>query len=489
MLNWIIFSAASCILIGVGIFSGRIIKNDPNKNKGFLLGAKHIGPFIGAGTLIATGYSGWGVIGSAGTAYLHGTIEILANFFFALAMTLGTLWFAQYMQKNARSKTILTVPEYLAQIHRGTKTEQRLIQFLGGFATVVFLTVYIVSQIRAIGLVASEWLNISHLSASILLLAVVVIFTMQGGLLAVAINNAIMCVGMIISALFICIVMSRYISIPQLLTNLGTIDPEIINPTDAIPYGKSPYHVFLVFIYALLFTITVPYMSIRFLSLEEDVKIHTMALFMAPMGLILSFIPFVGLFMRYIHPALENPDTAMPVFLNTYISPKTGGIITLFILFAMLSTVSSVLQTQAAALTHDMHIFDNRNSFVHDLINRFGVLIIAGVSLWLTFAAPQGMINQIAYIGTGGLIAMFAGPVIVEIWIKGTAKTCIAAMCTGLFTHILLMRYIEAGWIEAPILGCIAGAVVYAVWGTIVNRMQYRLEQQKKGFIVNRSIQ
>lgn len=474
MINWIIFAIAAIVLISVGVFSNRKIKQDSDASEGFLLGAKQIGPFIGAGTLMATGYSGWGFIGSPGTAYAFGTIEILANFFFAPAITFGTLWFANYMRKNAEAMGGLTVPSYLGKIHRGTEKEQNAIQFISGFATLLFLTVYIVGQIRAVGLVASEWLGVSQQVASILLLCLVVVFTMQGGLLAVAITDTIMCIGMLVAATITFGVILKQTSVTELLTQLNNIDPQIVNPTTSNPYGSGKYQVFLVFIYALLFTTTLPYMSVRFLSLKEDLKVHKMALYMAPMGFILSFIPFVGIFMRYYKPGLENPDTAMPVFLNTYIPPVIGGLITLFILFAMLSTISSVLQAQASALTHDMYTAFKKEIRNGDFINRLGVLVIAAVSLYLTFVAPQGMLNQIAYIGTGGLIAMFLGPTIVQVIVKGNAKTCIAAMLAGLIMDIVLMFLLNAGWVEAPILGGLASAVVYAALGYITNGMSLK---------------
>lgn len=470
MANWIIFIVASCVLIGVGYFSGKSIKQDEVDGEGFLLGAKSIGPFIGAGTLMATGYSGWGFIGSPGTAYAFGTIELLANFFFAPAITFGTLWFANYMRKNAESMGGLTVPEYLSKIHRGTEAEKRRVHLLAGFATLMFLTVYVVGQIRAVGLVASKWLGISESLAATILLLVVVIFTMQGGLLAVAITDTIMCVGMLVSAIIVVIVIKQDISLLELVKKLGEMDKGITNPTTSTPYGGGKYQVFLVFIYALLFTTTLPYMSVRFLSLKEDLKVHKMALYMAPMGLILSFIPVVGLYMRYKNPGLENPDAAMPVFLNTYVHPAIGGVITLFILFAMLSTISSVLQTQGSALSHDMYVSIKKKMHPKgDVFNRAMVLVIALVSLWLTFVAPQGMLNQIAYIGTGGLIAMFLGPTIVEIFIKANAKTCFVAMLAGLITNVVLVLGVKTGWVEAPILGGLASALVYAVMGYITN--------------------
>ncbi len=60
-------------------------------------------------------------------------------------------------------------------------------------------------------------------------------------------------------------------------------------------------------------------------------------------GLLLSLPPFVGLYMYYKNPNLPVADSAMPLFLKDFLHPAIGGIIMMFILFAMLSTISSVL--------------------------------------------------------------------------------------------------------------------------------------------------
>jgi len=471
MFNWIVFILAAAGMIGVGVWSNKKIKSQAAQGgEGFLLGGKQIGAFVGAGTLMATGYSGWGFIGSPGTAYAFGSIEVLANFFFAPAIVFGTLFFANFMRKNAEKSGGLTVPEYLASTHRGTEGQKRLVHFFAGLATFIFLSVYMIGQIRAVGLVASQWLDISEVLASILLIAVVAIFTIMGGLLAVALTDTIMCIGMLIASVIVFGVILQDVSLAEMIGTVGQMNSELVNPTTSAPYGNTRYSVYLVFVYALLFTTTLPYMSVRFLSLKEDIKIHKMALYMAPMGIILSLIPFVGMYMFYKDPTLVNPDSAMPVFLNTFLSPALGGIITLFILFAMLSTISSILQALASSLSYDMYVsLGKKKEIRSDFINRLVVGLTAIWGLFLTFVAPQGMLNQIAYIGTGGLISMFVGPIIMRTIVEADLKTCFMSMVTGFAVNVILVLGFDVGWVEAPIIAGLAGSVVYVAMGLAAN--------------------
>ncbi len=473
MSRWIVFGIASAILIGIGFWTNRRIKKAADSEEGFLLGAKEMGPFVAAGTLMATGYSGWGFIGSPGTTYAYGTIEILGNFFFAPAITFGALFFANFMRKKGEECGGLTVPEYLAATHKGPHGLKRCVHFFAGLATFIFLSVYIVGQIRAVGYVASEWLGISAELSAMLFMVVIVIFTMQGGLLAVAITDTLMCMGMLVASVIVYFTIIQDVSLTELIANVSASKPEFINPTTSVPYGQGKYSVFLVFIYALLFTTTLPYMSVRFLAFKKNLKVHVMALMMAPMGILLSLVPFVGLYMFYKNPNLTNPDSAMPVFLNTYLHPAVGSIISLFIMFAMLSTISSVLQALASALSYDMFVaVADRHSKYKDLFNRGAVAVTALLGIIFTYLVPQGMLNHIAYIGTGGLISMFVGPIIMRVLVEANLLACFSSMIVGFSLNVYLVLFAKVGWVEAPIMAGVGGCIVYLILGYVGNGMR-----------------
>ncbi len=463
IIQWLILATAVIVLLYIGYASKKETAEIESNNK-FLVGGNKVGVFVGALSVLATGYSGWGFIGSTGMAYQFGAIEILGNLLFAPAIMLGTFCGAKFL-KNQNHKTI---PEFLAESHPGSQNSKNLVRVFSAVVSVVLLLVYLTAQIRAIGMVAHAWLNISPLVANIIFMCIVAIITVQGGILAVARTDMIMCVGMVVSSLIIAFIIFKDMSLSEMVTGLASQNIQLVSPSDSHPYGGNKFSVYLIFCYAFLFTTSLPYMSSRFLSFQKDIKSHELILVMAPVALILSIVPFAGLYMRIKSPNLSNPDYAMSAFLNTYVPEQISGLITLFILFAMLSTVSSILHSVVSSLAYDvrkaLNIPMTKNSFV----NALAVIGVSVAGLALTTLSPTVMLNKVAIIGTGGLISMLAGPTLSHFLLPSNAWTAFVSMFTGISVNIVLSFFSNLGWVEIPVYSSLSGMVVYLVLSAVL---------------------
>lgn len=466
-LKWTLLLGSFAIMISIGLISSRV--NKGNEEEGFLLAGRSLGPFVGAGTIVATGYSGWGFMGSPGVAYEYGTVEVLGNFFFAPAMVIAVLYFAKFLRSKAGELGSCTIPEYVAQVHGTSEGSTRLVKGVAALISVVLLMVFMVGQIKAVGLLASSWLDISLTQGSVLILAVIIIYTMLGGLTAVAWTDTLMTMGMVIAALFIMAHVFNDVSITELVSRLNEISPQLTNPETSTPYGKSKASVFLVLPYAFLFTAVVPYMAIRFLAFDENTKMHHVAVFVAPMACILSLVPIVGLYVRVVHPPLEHADQAMPIYLANYLQPGLAAVATLFIMFMMMSTATSLLHSVSSAVSHDLRtaLFPRSNLSDKGIltINRLGICVLGGTGLMLMLFAPPFMLSWLGILGLGSLLAAMIGPVFLSTFFPGTAAGAIAAMLIGLVTSGYLLLFTEIGWVEGPLVGCALSSVVYLVMG------------------------
>lgn len=471
LLNWGLMIVTFAVMIGIGALSSRKVSD--SDEGGFLLAGRTLGPFVGASTIVATGFSGWGFMGSPGVAYEYGAIEVLGNFFFAPAMMIAVLFFANSMRKRALKMGSNTIPEYIAQIHGGGDGG-RLLQGVAAFITIVLLMVFMVSQIKAVGMLGASWLGIDMTTSAWLMVSIIIIYTMWGGLAAVAWTDTVMVCGMVLGALVITGQMFFSVDLGEWVSKLNEINPSLLNPETAAPYGENKVSVFYVLPYAFLFAAVLPYMAVRFLAFRADVRMHQVGIYVAVMGGLLSLIPIVGLYMRVYGPALAEADQAMPMYLQTFMHPAVQGVITLFIIFAMKSTANSMLHTVASATSHDLRLALFRDA-QHDspralAINRVAVVGLGLLGLLMMMYAPPFMLSWLGILGSGTLLAAMIGPVFISTFWQGNVVGALTAMVVGFVTSAGLLTLTDLGWVEGPLIGCLASSACYVCVSLLTRR-------------------
>lgn len=465
-LNWVLLVVTVIIMVGLALYSNNIMKTQQGEG-GFLLAANCLGPFIGAATIVATGFSGWGFMGSPGVAYKYGAIELLGNFFFAPAMVFAVIFCARFLHQKAQTMGSLTIPEYIARSHEGPKSIKRLTQALAALITIVLLLVFLVGQIKALGLLAGQWLGIDTQTASLLMVGIIILYTSIGGLAAVAFTDAFMVIGMCVSALIIVVTIFADLSPSEMISGLNAIDPHLLSPTDSGPYGASVWHVFLVLPYAFIYSATLPYMSVRFMAFAKTTKLHHVAAYMTPIACLLSLVPLAGLYTRLKMPGLENPDQAMPVFLTEFLSPSISAVVTLFILFAMKSTANSVLHAIAGSVSHDLRQAIWPKCRLSDqallLLNRSAVWILGSAGFLIMLLAPPFMLSMLAILGSGTLMAALVAPTLLAHFIPANIYAALTSIVVGFGAGCIFFFYFNLGWVEAPIYSSLLACSSY--WG------------------------
>ena len=174
----------------------------------------------------------------------------------------------------------------------------------------------------------------------------------------------------------------------------------------------------------------------------------------------------------------------MPTYLETFLPPALGGLITLFILFAMKSTANSLLHTVSSAVSHDLRIalIGQRDIGPRKAlwINRAAVLVLGLTGLLMMIFAPPFLLSFLGILGTGTLFAAMAGPVFVSTFWLGNAYGALSAMVTGFVTSGGLLLYTDIGWVEGPLLGSLLSIIVYMVVSRLTFSIQPRRERPLK---------
>lgn len=460
MLNWALLIVSATILIGLSLYSMRVAGDQDES--GFLVANNSLGPFVAAATLIATGYSGFVFIGSPGVAYEYGSLELFSNAFYTPAFLIATLFFANYLRRKARMLGSRTMPEYIAQTHSDGMAG-RWLQGLVAIIIILLLSVFLVSQIKAIGLLVAGWLGISPTMGALLITLLVVGYTMFGGLRAVAWTDAVMVLGMVLASCVIAYVVFVQIGLGDLIGKLDALNPALANPSSGAPYGDSPASALLLLPYAFLWAAALPFMSVRFLAIKQNVSMARVGIWVAVLGLLLNFTPLAGLYAKAYFPDLASPDMAMPTFLAEGVGPAMSSVITLFILFAMKSTANSLMHTVSTALSYDLraalglhHGFTTTMTF-----NRLMVLIV-GICGFIGMAyLPPVMILWLGILGNGTLMAALFGVTLCSTFWQGNSTGAFASIAAGFCISGYLLLGTDLGWVQGPLYGCLASAACY----------------------------
>ena len=453
----VIFIIIVCVLaiLAHGYWVGRGVSHE----KDFLVAGRSLGPFVAACTLCATYWSGYAFLGSVGVAYKYGYSQLLAGAAWVPPVVIIVLFFANFLKKRAYEIGSLTIPEYAGQVHNSS-----LIHFIAAMLSLFLMLVFMTAQMKAMGYLMGPVLGASFGFTVLIMGAVITIYTLMGGMKAVAHTDTVQAIGMTLGAIIVVAAVFKHGSFAHLTETLNAIDTELVNPTTGAPYGHHWTAPLLILPYGLVGLLATPYIANRLISVKVDIKWHHMALAALPIMIIWEMLPIVGFGARAYLPALEKADQAMPVWINTQIHGAVGAFITVFILMAIMSTGDSVLHTISTCVGYDARKVLFKKPFpdkTNLLINRVVVGLAGIIAILFAVYSPPFFLVFLGTLGVGTLKSALFGPVLISVFWRGNRIGAIASMIGGggLCAWGLLSK--KLGWMEAPLAGDAAAFILY----------------------------
>ncbi len=446
---------AIVLILAHGVWVSRGVTNESE----FLIAGRTLGPFVAACTLAATYWSGYAFLGSVGVAYKYGYGQLLAGAGWVPPVLIAILFFANFLKKQAAEMGSLTIPEYAGQVHGSS-----FVHFASALLSLLLMIVFMVAQMKAMGYLMAPVLGTSMATTVIIMGSVITVYTLLGGMKAVAHTDTVQALGMTVGALICIIMVFKLGSFANLTETLNHISTELVNPTTGAPYGSSKYALLLIIPYGLVGIMSTPYIAVRFMSVKVDIKWYHMALAALPIMIIWELLPFVGFATRAYMTPLAKADMAMPMFLNTYLSSGWAAIITVFILMAIMSTGDSVLHTISSTISYDFRKTIYRKPVAQEktlMLSRVAVACAGVLTMLLTLFSPPFFLVFLGTLGVGTLKSALFGPVFISIFWRGNRTGAIASMLGGggVCAWGLLSR--KLGWMEAPMLGDLVALVLY----------------------------
>jgi len=447
----LVFGAYFLIVFAIGWYSLRATRDEED----YWIAGGRLGWFTGGATLAATHTSAGTFIGVIGVMYTAGW-----SFGWVLISIPLAYWFvAAVLAPRFTRVRELTLPAFIE-----TRYYSKRVRALAASIVLVATVVYIQAQIVAGGLIANTVFGIPTTWGMVGFTAILLAYTVVGGMIAVVYTDAFQLVVMCLGAVFAVPLAIRQV---DGLAGLFTL----VQSAQPLVFSWSTMPAVLLFTMGLSFflgSIATPEKLVRLYAMKDMPTIRRGVLFAIVMILLLNLIVMVlALAAIVLFPELPTGDMAMPLMATAVLPATLGAVMLAAITAAMMSTVDSLLIVAGSALSVDIY----QNLVDPDVtpgrrlwIDRLGILAVGTVPvLLLLFGVGQGELVQfIVLLFTALMAAAFALPVVGGVlWRRATREGAAASMVGGVVTTFLWEVYGSPS-IEPVLPGFLVSAILFA---------------------------
>ncbi len=451
-------------LLGVGFYASRKIKDTMD----FSIAGRKIGFPILLGTLIGTSIGAASTMGKAGKAYEIG----IALFFATMAYAIGLFIFG-LMAPAIRRLKVWNIPDALF-LRYGNG-----MRLAFAITMVISVTALFGTQLIAVGLTITSMmgdLGISYFEAILGAGIIMVLYTMMGGLLAVAYTDLIQTIIMLaaVGILLPIFVIADF----GAATTIIYLTP----PSGNFWGGLTAIYIISIVLIDLPFSLIDPSLWQRAAASRDSSSIRQAMFLTSGVYVYWSFVVvFLGIAASHIFPQLagttEGVDAAIPNLIVQYMPVGLKGLCLAAMMAIMMSTADTVLLIAGTSFSRD--IFQPLRPQTTDKtllsISRVFILLIGllGIVFALTMKGIFDlMLLAFAIFVSGGFIPIMAA----LFWKKATKAGAIVSSITASLSVVALyglkMAEMLPQWIE-PIIISISLSFILML---VVSRLTYHPE-------------
>jgi sodium/proline symporter len=476
------------ILFLIGIIASRRIKSMSD----YYVGGKNMGFWAVAFSARATGESGWLLIGLTGM----GAIAGYSGYWVVVGEVLGVFLSWQFMAKRFKRRSdafgAVTIPDYL-QSH--FKTTTHTLRVIAAAILVVFVVIYVASQIDVTGVAFKSMLGTTYWQGALIGFFIVLCYIFIGGFVAAVwsdlFQGLLMFFGLILLPIVVYFSMDAGTEITQ---GLNQIDPTLTNF-----WGRSDdvwMNVFTILGFSMigLGFLGSPQVYVRFMSIKDEKEIKK------GKGVALLFTLLtdaaavtIGILARVLFTESgQDPEAVLGVggkdvlsmITETFLPIVLVAIFVAIVLSAIMSTIDSLLILASSAITRDFYQKIFRPEIKDEnltKISRFSTVIMALsaliIAIILNWVSPDRQVFWVMIFGWSGIAATFCPVIILTLFWKGySEKGAIASMISGFVSVIFFkfvvqeMESVGAYFVELDVLvpsfavAMIVGAVVSKIY-------------------------
>lgn len=356
------------MLLGIGyLFSKNI-----NSMEEYYLGNRSLPWSLIVGTLVASWYGGVGTVGSVEYAAIYG---LSAWAVWSIAAHIGRMPLALWVGPKIHIRTDITVPDLLEGFYG------KHVAIIG--AILMFIYCAQLGEITAMGMIGEVAWGIDKETIGFILVLIVVILTVLGGLMGVAITDMVLFFCMVFGLTIVMPIQFEQIGGFQGLTEALKDAPQLMHPTE----GMSAMKALMLIVYSFG-AYSDPTFYQRF-SAADSPKVGRRAL-LTCFTLWICFdlvLTMTGLIVRATYPEMPPAAGYITLVLNSL--PKGFRVIFIIgILGSIISTLDSYYLAAGATLANDIYARLTKKELSQKqlvTLTRVGVCLAACMGLSVAF--------------------------------------------------------------------------------------------------------
>ncbi|WP_107037184.1 sodium/proline symporter [Brumimicrobium mesophilum] len=449
----VVLSIYVAILFLIGILASRRVKSMSD----YYLGGKKMGFWAVAFSARATGESGWLLIGLTGM----GAIAGYSGYWIVAGELLGVFLSWQFMAKRFKRRSdkykSITIPDYLESHFKSTTYTLRIIS---ASAIVVFVVIYVASQMDVTGIAFESMLNIDYRIGVLIGFCIVLVYIFIGGFVAAVwsdmFQGILMFFGLVLLPIVVWFSMDHGTGITE---GLNAIDPTLTQIMGRSDDGWMNLFTILGFSMIGLGFLGAPQVYVRFMSIKREKEIDK-GKWVALLFTLLTDAAAVtiGILARiYFTDSSQDPvevlgtggENVLSMITNEFLPTILVAIFIAIVLSAIMSTIDSLLIIASSAITRDFYQKIFRPDLKDEDLTKFSrlvtigmALVALGIAVLLYFLYPEREVFWIMIFGWSGIAATFCPVIILSLFWKGySEKGAIASMITG-FVSVILFKFV-----------------------------------------------
>jgi len=468
--SWIFMVVYISGMLVIGVIGQRRVKHADD----FATARGSYGPIFLAFAFAATTASGATFLGGPGLGYQWGFASQWGNFLYPIGVYFGVLISMRLIATTGNKFGSRSIPEFLGDRYQS----EGIRVMVSIFSLVLFF--YLAGQLVS-GLVMFEiFLGLSPFWALLITTTVLLFYVVLGGAHADILTDGVQGFMMLILAIVVIVLVLTGSGVDGglsgLIDRLETQNSNLVQPLNPESALTHSWWSIIAVLFAHIPLGLLPHLGNKLWALKGVGDQRTFIKLAFLFGLTLGMMGLGGLLARgLLGDALllegANPNQALPLVFIELFPTWLAALVGVGILAAIMSTADGLVVSSSQIVANDLY----RRSIAPCLkkppsedrldqqvltISRVTTVVVLVITMGMAWTLMETNIALIVWIGTGGMMAAFAGPLVVgALWRGVTRAGAYTGLASGFVTFLILhTQLLDPSWFGS---GWLHGAVVW----------------------------